>query len=384
MPVNNFFQKKTTFWSKLIFLAALVFLMAYSITFAKDPVIKIGVVGPLTGQFAAVGQSQLNGAEMKANEINAASGEYTIELISEDDASKCDQSVNATVKLVTRERAVSILGACNSPCALAMVPITKRYQIPQFTFGVGTAITKQGSEWVFRVAVGAPGQTQVLADYAVNTLGHEKIAVLYSDDEYGASMAENFKAALEKMDLQPAAYESYPRSDKDFSGQLTTVKKSGATCLYATGSYAASALIAKQAKQLGLSLQLLGDTGNATPKYIELGGEAVEGAVIVEPFTPADPDPDIQAFVEKYKAQYQQDPDGWVAEMYDTVGMIHEAVVKTGKVDPKAIRDYLAGLEPGSGYSGILGDWYFGPEGNANFDLYKVQIKNGKKVILER
>jgi len=383
--MTAFFHRNQTFTRVSLFtIVAFFALTGITPAIAGKKVITIGVVGPLTGQFAAVGQSQLHGAEMKAKEINAASGEYTIELISEDDASKCDQSVNATVKLITRERAVSIIGACNSPCALAMVPITKRYQVPQFTFGVGEAITKQGSEWVFRVAVGAPGQTQALADYAVNTLGHEKIAVLYSDDEYGASMAENFKAALKRMDLQPAAYESYPRSDKDFSGQLTTVKNSGATCLYATGSYAASALIAKQARQLGLSLQLIGDTGNATPKYIQLGGEAVDGAVIVEPFTPADPDPDIQAFVEKYKSQYQREPDGWVAEMYDTVGLIHEAVVKTGKIDPKAIRDYLAGLEPGSAYRGILGDWHFGPQGNANFDLYKVQIKDGKKVILER
>jgi branched-chain amino acid transport system substrate-binding protein len=93
---------------------------------AADKVIKIGVVGPLTGQFAAVGQSQINGAEMKAKEINAAGGEYKIELISEDDASNCDQSVNATVKLITKDNVAAILGACNSPCALAMVPMTKR------------------------------------------------------------------------------------------------------------------------------------------------------------------------------------------------------------------------------------------------------------------
>lgn len=351
---------------------------------AEDTVIKIGVVGPLTGQFAAVGQSQINGAEMMAKEINAAGGKYTVELISEDDASNCDQSVNATVKLITRDKVAAILGACNSPCALAMIPMTKRYKTPQFTFGVGTAITKQGSEWVYRVAVGAPGQTHALADYAVNKLGQKKIAVLYSDDEYGASMAEGFKAALEKMDLQPAAYESYPVSDKDFSGQLIKVKNSGATCLYATGSYAASALIAKQAQQLGLNLQLIGDTGNATPKYIELGGNAVDGAVIVEPFTSADPDPKIQAFCRDYKSQYGRDPDGWVAEMYDTVGMIHGAVAEAGKIDPTLIRDIVAGFKPGSGYKGILGEWYFDQEGNANFDLYKVKIVNGTKTILER
>jgi branched-chain amino acid transport system substrate-binding protein len=347
-------------------------------------VIKIGVVGALTGQFAAVGQSQLTGAEMRAKEINAAGGKYKIELVSQDDGSNCDQSVNATIKMITQDNVVAVLGAVNSPCALAMVPTTKRYSTPQFTFGVGTAITQQGSEWVFRTAVGAPGQAKELAEYAAKKLGHTKIAVLYSDDEYGASMATGFKAALAAMNMQPAASESYPRADQDFTGQLTKIKASGATALFATGSYTASALIAKQAQQLGLKVQQLGDTGNATPKYAELGGDAVEGAVLVEPFTPADPDPKVQAFVKRYKEQYNRDPDGWVVEMYDTVSIIHEAVNKSGKIERRAIRDYAAGLRTGTPYVGMLGTWSFTENGDAVFPLYKVQIKGGQKVILGR
>ncbi len=347
-------------------------------------VIKIGVVGPLTGAFAAGGQSQITGAEMRAKEINAQGGPYKIELFSEDDASNCDQSVNATVKLVTRENVVAVLGALNSPCALAMVPITKRYKTPQFTPGVGAAITKQGSEWVFRIAVGAEGQTKALADFTVNKLGEKKIAVLYSDDEYGASMANGFKTALAALGVQPVAFESFPRADQDFTGQLSKAKQAGATALYAVGAYTASALIAKQAKALGMNLKLLGDTGNATPKYIELGGEAVEGAVVMEPFTPVDPDPKVQDFVKRYKDQYGRDPDGWVAEMYDTVGIIHAAVTKAGKADRQVVRDYAASLKPGTAYTGILGQWTFDATGEAQFPLYKVEIKDGKKVIVGR
>lgn len=357
--------------------------LSIALTAQSQPqTIKIGVVGPLTGTFAAAGQSQLTGAELRAREINAAGGKYRIELVSYDDASNCDQSVNATVKAITQDDVVAILGALNSPCALAMIPITRRYQTPQFTVGVGTAITQQGSDWVFRTAVGAAGQAQALAEYAVNTMGHRKIAVLYADDEYGASMANGFKAALAKMNLQPAAFESFPRSDQDFTGQLTKIKASGATAMFATGSYTAAALIAKQARQLGLKLQLLGDTGNASPKYAELGGDAVDGALVVEPFTPADPDPKVQAFVKRYKEQYGRDPDGWAAEMYDTVSMIHEAVAKSGKVDRKAVRDYVAGLRKGTPYTGILGDWRFTETGDAVFPLYKVQIHGTKKTIL--
>ena len=369
---------------KLAALAAGLAALSLASPAYTQQVIKIGVVGALTGAFAAVGQSQLTGAEMRAKEINAAGGKYKIELISQDDGSNCDQSVNATIKMITQDNVVAVLGAVNSPCALAMVPTTKRYSTPQFTFGVGTAITQQGSEWVFRTAVGAPGQAKELAEYAVKKLGHKKIAVLYSDDEYGASMATGFKTALAAMNMQPAASESYPRADQDFTGQLTKIKASGATALFATGSYTASALIAKQARQLGLKVQLLGDTGNATPKYAELGGDAVEGTVLVEPFTPADPDAKVQAFVKRYKDQYGRDPDGWVVEMYDTVSMIHEAVNKSGKIDRKAIRDYAAGLRTGTPYSGMLGTWRFTENGDAMFPLYKVQIKGGQKVILGR
>jgi branched-chain amino acid transport system substrate-binding protein len=346
-------------------------------------VIRIGVVGPLTGSFAAGGQSQFSGAELRANEINAAGGPFKIELLSEDDAANCDQSVNATVKLITQDHVVAILGALNSPCSLAMVPLTKRYKIPQFTTSVGTSITRQGSSWVFRAAVGATGQAAELARFAVDDLHQSKFAVLYSDDEYGASMATGFKDALAKRNIAPVDFTSFPREDKDFTGQLTQVKASGATSLYVIGAYTAAALMARQAKELGMDLQLLGDTGNATPKYIELGGDAVNGAIVMEPFTPVDPAPQIQEFVKKFRAQYGRDPDGWSAEMYDTVKMIYDAVAKAGKADPEAIRAYAAALTPEHPFKGdVLGDWVFDNAGEVHFGLYKVQIQDGKKVIV--
>ena len=251
--------------------------------------IKIGVVGPLSGSFAAGGQSQLDGATLRAKELNAAGGPFKIELLAEDDGANCDQSVNATVKLITQDHVAAIIGALNSPCSLAMVPLTRRYKVPQFTSSVGAAITQQGSPYVFRVAVGAAGQTAELARFTVDVLKQNKIAVAYSDDEYGASMANGFKDALGKMGIQPVDFSSFPRDDQDFTGQLTRVKSSGATTLYVVGAYTAAALYARQAKQLGMDLKLIGDTGNATPKYIELGGDAVNGAIVMEPFTPVDP-----------------------------------------------------------------------------------------------
>jgi branched-chain amino acid transport system substrate-binding protein len=237
---------------------------------------------------------------------------------------------------------------------------------------------------VFRTAVAADGQTKVLADLAVNQLKKTKIAILYSDDEYGASMANGFKNALAALGLQPASFDSFPREDQDFTGQLTKAKTAGADALFATGSYTASALIAKQAQQLGMQVQLLGDTGNATPKYIELGGEAVEGAIVVEPFTPADPAEKMQNFAKSYREKFKREPDGWTAEMYDVVEIIRQAVDKAGKVDRQAIRDYAAGLSQDKPFEGLLGRWVYSANGEVTFPLYKVQIKDGKKVIIGR
>ena len=344
-------------------------------------VLKIGVVGPLTGTFAAGGQSQLSGAQLRAAEINAAGGPIRVEILAEDDAAVCDQSVNATVKLITQDRVAAIIGALNSPCSLAMIPLTRRYKVPQFTSSVGTSITQQGSPYVFRVAIGAIGQSAELARYAVDVLKLQKIAVAYSDDEYGTSMANGFKDALSTRGMAPADFSSFPREDQDFTGQLTRIKASGATGLYVIGAYTAAALYARQAKQLGMDVVLLGDTGNATPKYIELGGDAVNGAIVMEPFTPVDPAPAVQEFVAKFRAQFNRDPDGWSGEMYDTVAIIHAAAVKAGKPDAEAIRAYAAGLA-GAPFKGLLGDWVFDRSGEVSFPLYKIKIEAGKKVIV--
>lgn len=358
-----------------------------AILFAATPawsqqVLKIGVVGPLTGNFAAGGQSQLNGAQMRAKEINAAGGPIRIEILAQDDGANCDQSVNATVKLITQDHVAAIIGALNSPCSLAMIPLTKRYKVPQFTSSVGTSITQQGSPYVFRVAVGAIAQSAELARFAVGPLKQSKIAVAYSDDEYGASMAAGFKEALARMGMVPVDFASFPREDQDFTGQLTRIKASGATSLYVIGAYTAAALYARQAKQLGMDLVLLGDTGNATPKYIELGGEAVNGAIVMEPFTPVDPAPAVQTFVKAFREQFGREPDGWSGEMYDTVAIIHDAAVKAGKPDPEAIRAYAAGLTAEAPFKGLLGDWVFDKSGEVHFPLYTIKIENGVKVIV--
>lgn len=345
--------------------------------------LKIGVIGPFTGQFAVAGESMFNGASMKAEEINAADQSVKITLLKEDDASNCDQSVNAAVKLIAQEKVAAILGAANSPCALTMVPVTAKNKIPQYTFAVGTAITTQNSKYVFRIAPGAPSQTKALAAYAIKTMGLKKFAIAHTRDEYGASVGEGFNQAIKDAGGEVALKEPWTVGDKDFTGLLIRVKQSGAQAIFISGGLADVALMAKQMRDAGMNQQILGDTGMANPDFAKLASSAANGAVVVEPFTVAAPSPTVKAFVDKYKGKYQKEPDSWVAEMYDAVGIIYEAAKKSGKPDPAAIAQFTADLAKNGGYAGILGKVSFDPTGESLYNLYIVQYKDGQKVILQ-
>lgn len=379
-------QKGKRFWSMLVLVAVGIFvygLLLPQSSRAASRTLKLGVVGPLAGGFTAGGWSQLNGAKLRAKEINETGGDIKIEILPEDDLSVCSQSINAAIKLISKG-VIAILGPINSPCTLVTVPVTEKAKVPQFTVSIGTAITRQGSKWIFRVALAADGQTRELANYVVKQKGFTKFAIMNTNDEYGQSAADGFVAALSDLGIKPVIVETWTRDDKDYTGQLTRIKATDAKALFLTGSFTDSALIAKQARQLGINVTLLGDTGNATPKYVELGGEAVDGTILVEPFTPADPDPKIQEFVKKFRAEYDKDPDSWSAEFYDTVGIIYEAAKKIPDLDRAKLRDYAASLTKDNPYKGILGNIFFDEKGDPIYSLYKVQIRDGKKVILTR
>jgi len=356
---------------------------------AKEPiVIKIGSVGPLTGDFAAGGYSQVNGARLAVKEINAmeqeSGGNIRIELLEEDDASVPDQAVNATVKLITRENVHAIIGAFNSPCTLAVVPVCARYEVPQFTVSGGLGVTTQGSDWVFRINAGTPAQGKAIANFAVEGLGHEKIAIGYVHDDYGLSSAEAVRDELKKQfNIDVVMMDTWTRGDKDYSGLISKIKQSGATAVFLTGSFADCALIAKQIKEFNLDVQILGDSGMASPQYWNLAEEAAEGSVVVEPFSVADPDPKIQNFVKTFREAYGNDPDGWSAAVYDAVHVIYEAVKQAGKADRQVIRDYTRALNAEKPYKGIIKAMYFDETGESMFPLYNLEWTQGEKVILK-
>jgi branched-chain amino acid transport system substrate-binding protein len=168
-------------------------------------------------------------------------------------------------------------------------------------------------------------------------------------------------AAISNDGLVLAASPTYNGGDKDFKPQLLAIRNSGAQAIFMWGIYTEAALIAKQARDLGLAVQLFGASGMASQKLIELGGDAVQGLVLTQSFLPSSKDAQVQDFVSKYKAKYQADPIPHAAQAYDTVYVLAAAVKSANSTDPEALRGAISKT---SGLKLVTGSPSFDATGN--------------------
>lgn len=346
--------------------------------------LRIGVIGPETGAAAQLGQAQRNSVQMAVDEINSAGGVNgrKLEVYFEDDQGNPTQSANAANKLIQQSKVSVIIGAIHSSCTLADMVVTQRASIPQITAGsTGASITEQGNPWIFRTAVNDGFQAKALLDYAVNTLGIKKAATFTALDDYGQSGAKLLKEAAEKAGLQLVVTATYNNGDKDFKPQLLSIRSAEAEGIFLWGLYTEAALIARQARQLDINVQLFGASGMAAQKLMELGGDAVEGMILTQSFLASADDPRVRAYVDKYRQKFNQNPIPHGAQAYDTVYIIADALKRANSTSPKALRDAIAAT---AGQPGVTGNAKFNTKGD---DIGKrvllTQIKDGKFVLIK-
>ena len=289
---------------------------------ASAQTIKIGVFGPLTGDAAAMGSSEKEAVDLAIKEKNDAGGirGKKIEAVYGDDAGKPEEAVNVAKRLISRDEVLITIGSISSPASLAASQVSRQSETPQIVVaGTAQRITTQGNKWVFRSPV---PDTKLVADLAgfINEKFPKlkKFAFLYVNDDFGRGGFEAFKAAGQKYGFEIVADERYTRGDIDFTAQLGRIKASPAQAMIEWSRYTEGALIAKQFVQTGLNLVRFGSDGVATPKYVELGGPAVDGVYFTTHFsvaTGADI-PAARTFMDKYQKAFGRVPDAYAAEAY--------------------------------------------------------------------
>lgn len=345
--------------------------------------IVIGGYGALTGSTATFGQSARKGIEMAVEEINSKGGLLgrQVRLIMEDDQGKPEEAQTVVSRLINRDRVVSIIGENASSRSLAAAPVCQQAGIPMISpSSTNPKVTAVG-DYIFRVCFIDPFQGKVMAKFAANTLKVKKVAILRDiKNDYSVGLAEVFTESFQELGGSIIGNESYSEGDNDFSAQLTSLKQKAPEAIFVPGYYTEAGLIARQAKQLGITVPLLGGDGWESPKLWEIGGPAMNGSYYSNHYSLEDPSPAVQNFVKAFQTRYKEVPDAVAALSYDAAAVLFQAIRNANSVEPAKIRDALARVK---NYRGVTGQITIDEQRNAVKPAVVLRVNNGKLEFVE-
>jgi branched-chain amino acid transport system substrate-binding protein len=352
-------MKKRILWV-LALLVSCGFL--FSSTALAQDTIKIGFFAPITGPAAADGASAKNAVELGVKDVNASGGikGKKVELIVYDDRLKGEEAVAIANKLIEKDKVVGVVSGSYSGPTRVSAPIFQKAGMPMVAgYAVHPDVTwdpntKKPNDFMFRNGFLGEIEGAAAAQFAVKDLKAQKISMIYMDNDFGRSISAGFAARAEKLGAKILAKEMYKfPGEKDFRPFLTRIKEGNPDLIFAAGYYNEAASIVRQAKELGIKSQILGEEGFDSPKFLEIAGPAAEGVIIATNLDRDDPRPLVQNFIKNYKEAYKEDADMVGASSYDAFMILVDAIKKAG-TDAKAIQKALLETKDYNGLTGKI------------------------------
>jgi branched-chain amino acid transport system substrate-binding protein len=325
-------------------------------------VIKIGLIAPLTGDVKTFGESTRNGFTIAVDEANAAGGinGKQIEVHIADDKNDPTEAANAGSKIINQDGVKLIVGSVSSKCSIPLSELCQTSGVVMITptsTNPRVTVRDDGSrkDYVFRACFIDPFQGAVAAKFALENLGAKTSAILYDvGNDYVKGLAEFYRDNFSAGGGEIVGYESYAKDDTDFSALITKIKKANPDVLYIPDYYNKVGLIAKQARQIGITSTLMGGDGWDSPDMIKIAGDAIAGGYFTNHYSPDDPRPEVQEWVRKYEARFGTKPDALATLAYDATQLLLESIRRAGSEAPAGVRDALAGVGSFSSVSGNI------------------------------
>ncbi len=338
--------------------------------------IKIGFIGPLSGELASWGSSMQGGVKLAADELSKT-GSTKLDIIYEDDQCDKTRSVNAMRKLIDVDRVKLIIGPLCSGTVLADAPIAEQNKVILLGFGSAAAISEAG-DYVFRPSYSDAYQGEFLGSEITEKF--KKMGILYVNNDYGTGLLNGFKKSFISNGGMIGAEDTYSFEDRDWRAQLTKIKSSGPSAVLLITYGREGGLIAKQARELGINVQIVGTDNFGTRDVIEAGGESVEGAVFTFPAPLDETNTAVKDFKNKYiELNGKEPPILFVAaNAYDATKVSAQALSAAGN-DGEKIKTFLYAMPPYNGISGIM---KFDANGDASKEFVFQTIKDGKFEVI--
>ncbi len=300
----------------------------------------LGAVLSLSGPVAANGVPTKDGMQVALDEINAAGGiqGHPVEVLFEDDQSKPDQAVILANKLITQHRVLLLFGASFGATANAVISVAERQKVPQLSPTAWTKEELRLKPYTFYFIADFVSVADRMLDLITRDLKAKRVGILRLTREYGQIGSEAFHKLKGKYGVEVVREERGNDPDTDFTPQLTNIRAANPEVLVSWFANPAGAISIKNARQLGMTVPILGPVSMASRPTIDVGGAAAEGAIIQSFIAADDPLPRQRHFVDLYKAKRGKTPEIFESLGYDMVRVAAAALTAVGGERPEAER----------------------------------------------
>jgi branched-chain amino acid transport system substrate-binding protein len=323
--------------------------------------VKIGVAGPITGEYATFGKQMTDGAELAVKDLNAKGGVLgqKIELLKGDDSCDAKQAVSVANKFASE----GVKYVDGHYCSSTSIPASDVYNeegILEITpASTNPKFTERGLWNTFRTCGRDDQQGKVAGHTLATEFKDRKIAILHDNSTYGKGIADLTKANMNAEGKQETLYQAYVPGEHDYTALVSRMKEAGIDLIYFGGYHSEIGLIARQAREQGLKATLIGPDSLTAKEFWQISGDAGEGLMFTFPAEPRNR-PSAAAVVKEFKDE-GIDPEGYVLYTYASAQVWAEAATKAGTVDPKKVAEML---KSGGPWASVLGDISYDSKGD--------------------
>ncbi len=328
--------------------------------------IKIGVMGPFTGDAAIYGLGAKKGAELAFEEAALPN----VEVVDEDSLCVAKDAANAMNKLVEVDNVQAVVGELCSGATLAAAPIAEEKGVVLISPGSTSPDVTDAGDYIFRT-IPSDAEQGMYAAELILTMGYEKLALLYTNDDYGAGLSQLLGTEFAALGGEVVGDETFERGSVDMRTQLTKIKEAEPDAIYiVSNSPDANVAVISQISELGITAQLYGSEGLMGPEVPGLG-EPSEGMIITSVSA------GTEEFAEKYEEKYGEEPGPFAAQGYDAALAIIKAI-EGGATTGEEIKNALYTLE----FEGATGTVSFDENGDIIGGYVPKQVQNGAFVAI--
>jgi branched-chain amino acid transport system substrate-binding protein len=343
-------------------------------------VIKVGVASPYTGDTADGGIQIWQGAQLAADEINAQGGLLgkKVEIVPADDSADPSKAQAVAQGLVS-QGIVAVIGHKDSGVSIPASAVYHAAGIVEITpTSSNPQLTAQGFDTVFRVCPVDKTQGPVLAEFMIQKLGLNKLAVLYANTAYGEGLNTEFQARAIALGITPVLTQQIKRGDKDFSAALKAIQPLNPQAIFYAGSLPEAIIIVQQMKELGIKATFVGGDTLFQPEFALQAGTASEGAYVSSFFPDLSQSGDQAAknWIASYRDTFKRDPGGNSSGGYVAAMSAFQAIKNANSTDSGQIKVALKKLD----MSSFIGRIAFDANGDLQDQrahLHLFQVKDG-------